>query len=77
MTVEEVAVYGPASCCSPNTEVFREKFKREFLENQKLFLAEISRFVSGAYDSLGGCKRTLFLQLFSWSFSKEFVAGVR
>ena len=44
MTIEEVARCGVSSSCSPDTEVFRTKFNREYLETENLYYAEISNF---------------------------------
>ena len=50
MIFEEVARQGPASSGSPDTQLLLKKFEVEYLENETFFLAEISRFVLGAYD---------------------------
>ena len=42
MTIEEVARCGHSSCCSPDIEIFRTKFNREYLDSQNLYFAEIS-----------------------------------
>ena len=65
MTIEEVARQGPESSNSTDTEVFGKNFKRQFLEDQKVFLAEISNFVSGAHDNRGGGTTRPSIQRFS------------
>ena len=53
MTFEEVARFSHPSSCFPDTEVFGKKFNREYLESQNFYSAEISNFVSAAYDNRG------------------------
>ena len=65
MTIEEVARYVHPSGSSTDTEVFRTKFNRDYLERQNVNLADISNFVSGAYDNRGGGTMWGLVELFS------------
>ena len=53
MTIEEAARHGHMSC-SHDTDVFRKKFNPEYVESQNFYFAQITNFVSGAYDIRGG-----------------------
>ena len=54
MTIEEVARQCRPLSVTPDTEILRKISRIECLVNQEEYLAEISDFVSGEHDTLGG-----------------------
>ena len=78
MTIEVVARYGHPSGCSPDTDVFRKKFNRQYLESQNFYSSMITNFVSGSHDNRGGGTIWLHDELFFqyMGVSEEIQSGI-